>query len=69
MSEQSNYLDVEYDFVAIIDGIPICERQGFNLGQELIEFLAKKGLPQEKADCPNPTSAIFFKKARFLSDL
>jgi hypothetical protein len=47
-------LDVEYDFVAIIDTLPPAERAKWQISDRLMSFLAKHGIEQIRAECDTP---------------
>ena len=51
-------LDVEYDFVAVIDALPAIERQKHAISKDLITFLGQEGVPQELAECGNRGSVL-----------
>lgn len=46
-------LDVEYDFVAIIDCLSEKERSKWNLANDLMDYLAYLGIEQEQSKCDN----------------
>lgn len=46
-------IDVEYDLIAIIDGLPQHERDRCQLSKNLADHLAAKGVQQETALCNN----------------
>jgi hypothetical protein len=51
-------LDVEYDFVAVIDGLPKNERITHNISEPLITFLGNQGVNQQLAECNNKNGMI-----------
>ena len=53
MTPGEHTLDVEYDFVAIVDGLPRSERSKWRLSKKLADYLGGKGVHQETAECRN----------------
>lgn len=58
MSQKPKELDVEYDFVFIIDCLPENERTSFELSKDLMDFLAKNGIQQTTSICSNKKLVI-----------
>ena len=44
-------LDTEYDFVAVIDFLPVAQRKQYQLAQNLLRFLAGSGIEQNCLSC------------------
>jgi hypothetical protein len=51
MTEAPNRLEVEYDFVAIVDGLPENERQSCRISDRLKKLVEEMGFSCERADC------------------
>ena len=51
MAKSKINLDVEYDLVAVIDGLPEAERKKFDMSVSLTDFLGREGLNQQVAKC------------------
>ena len=51
MTEAPNKLEVEYDFVAIVDGLPENERQSSRISDKLKKLVEDLALSCERADC------------------
>ena len=59
-------LDVEYDFVAIIDALPNSQRSSWKISEHLSKFLGTQGICQKCANCS--TKLEFFKALDFFAD-
>ena len=69
MIPEDHAIDVEYDLIAIVDGLPQNERDGGQLSKNLADHLAAKGVQQETALCYSRVGiekglAHFVKRAR-----
>lgn len=53
-------LNVEYDFVAVVDFLPEAEREKYQISQKLLSYLAQNGIEQNCLSC---NSTIGFKAA------
>ena len=51
-------LDVSYDFVAIIDGLPKNERDDWKISDSLIHYLAENGIEQLLSLCNNKNMLV-----------
>jgi len=55
---EDSSLDVEYDLVAIVDGLPRDEREEYQISNNLMDFLAASGVQQQCAGCGNKAGLI-----------
>ena len=53
MIPENHAIDVEYDLIAIVDGLPQSERNKWRLSKKLADHLADRGVRQETAQCQN----------------
>ena len=51
-------LDIEYDLVFILDCLTQEERDNFKIAEDLMNFLASKGITQNRAKCENKAMVI-----------
>ncbi|WP_299111513.1 hypothetical protein [uncultured Winogradskyella sp.] len=58
MTDKIKKLDIEYDFVFIINCLPEKERVKFNISQDLMNFLAKEGVNQFTSICSNKVQVL-----------
>ena len=69
MIPEDHAIDVEYDLIAIVDGLPQNDRDKWQLSNDLADHLAAKGLDQEIVWCNNKSDVVagldhFVKRAR-----
>jgi hypothetical protein len=58
MNEATKPLEVEYDFVAIIDGLPDTERTQHKISDRLKELIEVHGFACERADCNTKKAVV-----------
>ena len=58
MNEAIGPLEVEYDFVAIIDGLPDAERNEHKISAKLKELIEAHGFACERADCNTKRAVV-----------
>jgi len=58
MNEAITPLEVEYDFVAIIDGLPDAERNQHKISAKLKELIEAHGFACERADCNTKRAVV-----------
>lgn len=64
MAKSKINLNVEYDLVAVIDGLPEAERKKFDMSVSLTDFLGREGLNQQVAKC-NTKGVLFVRSCTF----